>query len=312
MAGIRKFTALVLVGAVAAFGVLAWWSMLSAQHSTVHARQRGAEQAAIASALAIRGELIKGSDLPSIVAFAEQAGSLHLGIVDGAGHQIAGSLRAGTPRATATVPDSTLTVAVGIEGDGGSSNAVGRLVTAAAFLVMAASLVLLTVVARDRRHARAEIDRLEIRWITDAAADFVTGLGNRTRLLEDTQALAARGARYGNAFALVLFEIGGEPSEETIRQVAEVLSSEARDADLCYRIAPTRFVTVLPEQDDAGATMAADRIRRSLHGSLGVDVTSGRSAFAPWVPCPAEDLLERAEQDLGVSAVLTGAPADPV
>jgi GGDEF domain-containing protein len=205
----------------------------------------------------------------------------------------------------ADVPGTDLSVAV--EVDAGAGLGIGRyshVITAAAFLVMACSLTMLVIVAGDRRRARVELDRLGKRWEEAAAADDETGLGNRTRLLEDTAALIARGSRYGNSFGLALFELPGEPSDGLVLAVSELVAGQARGADRCYRVDGGRFVTMLPEQDETGVTLAADRIRRVIADRLGQEVRVGVSSFSPWLPCSASDLLVRAELDLGSSAIL--------
>ena len=86
--------------------------------------------------------------------------------------------------------------------------------------------------------------------------------------------------------------------------MAEILAAEARSADVCYRVTANRFVSLLPEQDDTGATLAAQRIRGSLAAHTGIEVHHGVSAFSPWRPRSAGDLLVSAELDLGASALL--------
>jgi len=175
----------------------------------------------------------------------------------------------------------------------------GHAVTAVAFMLMAGTIGLLAVVARERRLALEELARIGRRWEAVAAADDLTGLGNRTRLLEDVQALIARGTRYGNPFGVALFEVPGEPDADDVKAVAEVIAAEARSADTCYRVARNRFATLLPEQDETGAALAAERIRRALAELLHLDVHRGVSAFSPWVLRGAAELLLRAESDLG-------------
>jgi GGDEF domain-containing protein len=305
----RKVSAGMLVIAIAAMAMLAWWSMLAAERAAVRASEDGAHKAAVAAALAVGIESRAGGDVAGVVAVAEQAGDLRLQVRDQAGRLVAGRAT-GAQLATVAVPGTDLTVGAEVEGRAGLG--LGRfshLITAAAFLVMAGSVSLLVVVARQRRLAHAEIARLGQRWEETAASDDLTGLGNRTRLLEDADALIARGSRYGNSFGLALFEVSGsegsgEPSEGLVLAVSELVAGEARGADLCYRVGEGRFVTLLPEQDETGAALAAERIRRAIGERLGQSALTGVSAFSPWLPCSAADLLVRAELDLGASALV--------
>jgi GGDEF domain-containing protein len=301
----RKLTAVGLVVGMTALAMLAWWSMLAAERAAVRATEDGARKSAVAAAIAV-GEVERdGGEVASVVALAEQAGGLRLQVRDADGTPVAGRPTDG-PTVTVAVPGSALTVAAEVQGDAGLG--LGRfshLVTAVAFLVMAGAVGLLVIVARQRRAAHDEIARLGKRWEETAASDDLTGLGNRTRLLEDADALIARGSRYGNSFGLALFEVAGEPSEGLVLAVSELIAGEARGADLCYRVGEARFVTMLPEQDETGAALAADRIRRAIADRFGHDAHTGVSAFSPWLPCSAADLLVRAELDLGAAA-LTG------
>ncbi|MCU1379612.1 MAG: two-component response regulator modulated diguanylate cyclase [Acidimicrobiales bacterium] len=304
MAGTRKVAAVVLVAALAGLAMLAWWSMLAAERAAVRATDTGARNAAVASALAVGTLQRSGGELAGVVALTEQSAGLRLLVRDGAGRALAGDADPSARLIVADVPGTDLTVAVEVDDAGLGVGRFSHVITAAAFLVMACSVTMLVIVAGDRRRAHVEIDRLGKRWAEAAAADDQTGLGNRTRLLEDTAALIARGSRYGNSFGLALFELPGEPSDGLILAVSEMVTGQARGADLCYRVDGGRFVTVLPEQDETGVTLAADRIRRTITERLGQEIRTGVSSFSPWMPCSASDLLLRAELDLGTSALL--------
>ena len=296
----RKASAVLLAVALGLFAGLAWWSMLSAERAAIHAEAQGARRAAVATALAVS----RANDVPATVASAEQATGERMSVRDATGRVVAGTAGPTAAQQSATVPGSGLTVGVAVVG--ASDLGIGRfshVITAAAFLVMAGAVVMLVFVARDRRRAEGEVRRLSERWEQVAAADDLTGLGNRIRLLEDVDALIARGSRYGNAFGLALFEV---PDGTDIAAVAASIAAEARSADVCYRIADNRFVTLLPEQDETGAALAAARVHRQINRQLGVEVGSGISAFLPWLPSDAAALLERAELDLRSAALLGG------
>jgi GGDEF domain-containing protein len=309
MAGMRKVVAGVLLAAVAGMAMLAWWSMLAAERAAVHATESGARKAAVASALALSIEQRTGGDLAEVTAVAEQVAGLRLLVRDGNGTPVAGHADPTARVMVADVPGTAFTVSAQVDRAGLGVGRFSHLITAGAFLVMAGSMTLLVVVAGDRRRARLEVDRLGRRWDEAAAADDLTGLGNRTRFLEDAGALIARGSRYGNSFGLALFELPGEPSEGLVLAVSELLAGQARGADLCYRVDDRRFVTLLPEQDETGAALAADRVRRVLADRLGQHARTGSSAFSPWLPCSAPALLVRAELDLGTAALLADEPS---
>jgi GGDEF domain-containing protein len=309
MASMRKASAIVLVAAMTGLAMLAWWSMLAAERAAVQATADGARQAAIAAALAVRAEERAGNDVDTVVALAEQAGGLRLVVRDGDGEVIAGRGTPSANRVTVAVPGSTMTVSAEMDASAGLGlGRYSKVITAVAFLVMSGSVGMLVIVSRDRRRTQEELVRLGLRWEQVAAADDTTGLGNRARFLEDAGALIARGSRYGNAFGVALFDVVGDRSEDEIKAISTVVAGQARTADLCYRVAPSRFVTILPEQDQSGAALAADRVRRAVEADGRVPVRSGVAAFTPWLPCEAIDLLHRAELDLRQTALLADGP----
>lgn len=303
MAGLRKVSVGALVLGMTALAMLAWWSMLAAERAAVQATERGARQTAVAAALAL-GD---ADDVPALVTATEELAGVRMVVLDEDGARVAGSGSTDTHVVTVPAPGSALTVAVEVDGSAGLGlGRYSRYITAAAFLVMAVAVTMLRIVVRDRRRTQAELDRLGRRWDEVAAADDLTGLGNRTRLVQDADALIARGTRYGNSFGLAIFEIEGEPSDGLVLAVAETLRGESRGGDLNYRLRNGRFVTLLPEQDETGSALAAERVRRALHERLGQPVRAGAASFSPWLPCSAADLLTRAELDLGELGLLDG------
>lgn len=288
--------------ALAALAMVAWWSMLAAERAALQATERAARNAAVGVAVALSG----GDDVELAVLLAEQGTGVPLAVHGADGDLLAGSAE-GSGLLRVPVPGTTMEVSAEVDGDAGLGiGRYSRFVAAGAFLVMAVAVWMLRFVARDRRAARQEVVRLGARWEETAAADDLTGLGNRVRLVEDADALIARGTRYGNTFGLAVFEVEGRPTDDQLVAVASTLSGKARGGDLCYRLGGARFVVLLPEQDETGATLAADRIRRLLTDQLDHPVLAGASSFSPWLPCTAADLLTRAELDLGAHTLVRG------
>lgn len=304
MAGFRKVSAGALVLAMTALALLAWWSMLAAERAAVTATEQAARQTAVATAVAIASDPDTATQMVTVT---EAVAGIRILVLDSAGTRVAGTGSVDADAVTVPTPGRPYTVAVEIDDDAGLGlGRYSRYISAAAFLVMAVAVVMLRIVARDRRRTQRELDRLGQRWDTVAAADELTGLGNRTRLVQDADALISRGTRYGNSFGLAIFELDGEPSEGLILAVAETLRAESRGGDLCYRIRNGQFVSLLPEQDEVGAAVAAERVRRVLVERLGQPVRTGAAAFSPWLPCSGADLLTRAELDLGELGTLDG------
>jgi GGDEF domain-containing protein len=191
-------------------------------------------------------------------------------------------------------------------GDDGSR----RVVAAGAVLLACITVGTLLVVTRRLRLVEHDLRRLTGRWDELAATDQLTGLGNRTRLLEDVQLLIARGSRYGHSFGLALFELPEPLDADELQVAAELLAAEARSADSCYRIADNRLVALLAEQDLLGAGLAAGRIGRALRESGFDEVRQGVSGFSPWLEGGAAEVLLQAERDLHHVDDLP--PEDPV
>jgi GGDEF domain-containing protein len=189
-------------------------------------------------------------------------------------------------------------------------NGFRRVLAAGAVLAACITLGTLAVVTRRLRMVERDLHRLSGRWDELAATDHLTGLGNRTRLLEDVQLLIARGSRYGSTFGLVLFEFPPDLDTEQLLVAAEILGAEARSADSCYRIGPAQLVAVLVEQDALGSVLGAERIGRALQQAGFEDVRRGVSGFSPWLEGGAAAVLLSAEQDL--QPIGGAPPEDPV
>jgi GGDEF domain-containing protein len=144
----------------------------------------------------------------------------------------------------------------------------------------------------ERRALRQELAWATRRFRDVAANDELTGLGNRARLLDDLEAHISRGRRYGNGFALILFDLEGEIADEEMMIAAGVLQQLARGADRCYRLG-NRVISVLPEQGVPGAMVAAERGRAGLELSRGPVCSIGVAAWVPWEDDTPQDVLKR-------------------
>lgn len=188
--------------ALAALAMVAWWSMLAAERAALRSNVESARIAAVGVGLA----LSDGAEVESTVLLAAQVMDVPVAVHDAEGETLAGTA-AGDELVTVPVPGTALLVSAEVDGSAGLGiGRYGRFVAAGVFLGMAVSLWFLRMVARDRRRARLEVARLGSRWQAVAAADELTGLGGRVRLVEDADALIARGDRYGNAFGLAVLE----------------------------------------------------------------------------------------------------------
>jgi two-component system, cell cycle response regulator len=121
---------------------------------------------------------------------------------------------------------------------------------------------------------RTELERLNDRLAIQARTDPLTELGNRLRLHEDLSAVHTRAAASGESYALAMCDLdwfkgyndtnGHLQGDEALRQVAAALARGCRVTDRAYRYGGEEFVIVFNDETIAGATTAAERLRRSV------------------------------------------------
>ena len=162
----------------------------------------------------------------------------------------------------------------------------------------------------------AENTRLHANTVKQAATDALTGLLNR-RVLEDRLKIEQqRAQRYGKAFSLLLLDIdhfkkvndtyGHVAGDAVLKALAAVLVHQTRDIDSVARFGGEEFVIALPETDEGGAKVVAERIRKAISRTpfalpdgheIGVTVSIGIACF-PHSAGNIEAMLERADQAL--------------
>lgn len=168
----------------------------------------------------------------------------------------------------------------------------------------------------------------------DARVDALTGIANRRAMDEELSILCLRAARYGQQLAVVLLDLdrfkayndaAGHPEgDELLRRVAETLRGSLRESDTIYRYGGEEFLALLPAQDAASATVAAERLRAAVagmhvaHPAGGVvSISAGVAALGPdeslaHLLVQADGALYQAKQD-GRDCVRTaGAELIPV
>lgn len=153
---------------------------------------------------------------------------------------------------------------------------------------------------------RASAREAGLRLLTQR--DPLTGLGNR-RMLEDRIAYEiARHRRHGRRFSLLAMDLDGfkgvndrfghQAGDEILREIARALGRAVRDQDTLVRMGGDEFCVLAPESDFGEAERLAERLRRSVAGSVGgldtLGVSVGYAVFPDegWTP---EHLLERAD-----------------
>ncbi len=119
-----------------------------------------------------------------------------------------------------------------------------------------------------------ELARVRADLARQAHTDPLTGLRNRLSLNTDLDGLHRSSARDGRTYAVALCDVdffkryndtyGHLADDLALRTVAAALTSQLREGDRIYRYGGEEFLILLPEQDEAGAGKALNRVRQQL------------------------------------------------
>lgn len=127
-----------------------------------------------------------------------------------------------------------------------------------------------------RRKASSDRLRASVRdGLRAAVRDPMTGLYNRRYALPHLAAIAARAAESGTGFAVMLADLdhfkqindqyGHQTGDAVLIETARRLKSQLRPIDMIARVGGEEFLIVMPNTDQAGATLAADRLCRQIN-----------------------------------------------
>ena len=184
----------------------------------------------------------------------------------------------------------------------------------------------LTALARTIERIGAKAQRLEReaeRMRHYAYHDPLTGLPNRSLLLDRLDRALAQAARRGGEVALLMFDLdefklvndrfGHVVGDQLLQGVAERLQRSTRDADTICRYGGDEFVLLLPEADGRqGATAVALKIQTELAApflldghSITVSACIGIALYPMDGSAPSQ-LLQRAD------VAMYGAKDDPL
>jgi diguanylate cyclase (GGDEF)-like protein len=170
---------------------------------------------------------------------------------------------------------------------------VGTLVVAVAFVSL----------LKDR------LDGLVARLADAAREDPLTGLRNRRGFDEIFDLEVERAGRTGRPLSLVLGDLDhfkqvndrfGHPrGDEVLRRTAEILRSTNRRIDLPARVGGEEFAVLMPDADERGAHIAAERMRRAIREGFADDqlpltISFGIASF-PTHGANTDDLMESAD-----------------
>jgi diguanylate cyclase (GGDEF)-like protein len=162
------------------------------------------------------------------------------------------------------------------------------------------------------RLLKDRLDGLVERFADAAREDPVTGLRNRRGFDESFDLEVERAQRTGRNVSLVLGDLDhfkqvndrlGHPrGDEVLRRAGEILRSTNRRIDLAARVGGEEFAVLLPDSDERGAHVAAERMRRAIREGFADDpvpltISFGIASF-PMHGENTDDLMESADQAL--------------
>ncbi|MCH7727763.1 MAG: diguanylate cyclase [Planctomycetes bacterium] len=162
--------------------------------------------------------------------------------------------------------------------------------------------------ARDIAHAYDEIRQQSnmLLALTENRTDPLTGMNNRRMLDEAMTSLFALMVRYGNQFALAIFDIdcfknvndqhGHVRGDQILQQFARALEDWARETDVIVRYGGDEFVVVMPETNLSKAWRFGERLRRRVEKEMSVTISGGVAVALE--TDSSQTLVERADKAL--------------
>jgi diguanylate cyclase (GGDEF)-like protein/putative nucleotidyltransferase with HDIG domain len=154
----------------------------------------------------------------------------------------------------------------------------------------AAALGLLALVL----HQRRQLSALAVRLAEASRVDALTGLLNHRAFEEMLNFELDRSRRTGRPVSLIIGELDGMgrlnaerghgAGDKALKQVADHLNKWKRRIDSAGRIGGEKFGVLLPETDEHGAFLVAERLRRASrqtfgHQSLPLTISFGVASF---------------------------------
>ena len=144
-------------------------------------------------------------------------------------------------------------------------------------LFVAVALALLVVIV----HQRREIATLGLRLTEASRVDALTGLLNRRAFEEMLDFELDRSRRTGRPVSLIIGEIDGlgrlnaerghAAGDSALQQLANDMAKWKRRIDSAGRLGGEKFGVILPETDEEGAFLVAERLRRASRRTFAAD-----------------------------------------
>jgi diguanylate cyclase (GGDEF)-like protein/PAS domain S-box-containing protein len=144
-----------------------------------------------------------------------------------------------------------------------------------------------------------------------AITDGLTGLRNRAAFDGKLAEEYDRATRYGHPLSIILLDVDhfklfndtfGHPAgDEVLKSTARLVRDTVRTADFVARYGGEEFVVILPDTDETGALVLAERCRRAMAGyswdKRTVTISVGVATLTPTL-ANAAGLVQAADQAL--------------
>jgi diguanylate cyclase (GGDEF)-like protein len=144
----------------------------------------------------------------------------------------------------------------------------------------------------------------------DARFDPVTGLGSQREANRWMENLLAIMARYGNDFSIAIVTIGQTNNldenevNNRLSSLGQLLRSTIRETDVLARYSEDELLVILPETNEAGALVMAQRVRQKAAAALEFSVAIGVAGALPGDSY--KSLIHRADAALFAAQELGG------
>jgi len=188
----------------------------------------------------------------------------------------------------------------------------------AAILLAAGGAAYLVRASQHRRsmeQANAALSALNAQLIELASTDALTGCANRREFLEKLRREMARAMRYAGTLSVIALDLdhfkavndthGHAAGDEGLKHFSALTQLLLRTQDTLGRIGGEEFDILLPDTNEAGAVILAERVREQLENTplqyrgraIPMTVSAGVAQWLPTGDTP-EDLLKRADDAL--------------
>lgn len=127
---------------------------------------------------------------------------------------------------------------------------------------------------RQLQQALNDAEELKLRYETLSIIDDLTQLHNRRFFFPEARASLSRSLRYELPFSILILDVdhfkavndnfGHATGDKVLCKVARLLGEQIREGDILARFGGEEFIMALPNTDQEGALLLAERIRNTV------------------------------------------------